>query len=92
MNDDFSGPLEPSSLTESLEMAMEVERRYSRLPCFSCASDVRGGGKGFSVDSYLAGGSLKRYVKVEISHLALGTFILKVLLGRLDFTKNFSVT
>ncbi|XP_066466217.1 protein MMS22-like [Tiliqua scincoides] len=60
MNDDFSVPSEPSSLTESLEMAMEVERQYSRLPCFSCVSDVRSGGKSFSADSYLATGSFKR--------------------------------
>ncbi|KAJ6660228.1 hypothetical protein lerEdw1_017928 [Lerista edwardsae] len=41
-------------------MAMEVERQYSRLPCFSCGSDARSGGKNFSADSYLASGSLKR--------------------------------
>lgn len=85
MNDDFGVPSEPSLLTESLEMAMEVERQYSRLPCFSCGSDARSGGKSFSADSYLATGSLKRYVKLKMPHLALGTFILKVLLGKLDF-------
>ncbi|XP_053143556.1 protein MMS22-like isoform X2 [Hemicordylus capensis] len=48
------------SLTDSLEMAMEVERQCSIPPSFSCASDTRTGGKTFSADSYLASGSLKR--------------------------------
>ncbi|XP_061479375.1 protein MMS22-like [Rhineura floridana] len=60
MDEDFSVPSAPSSLTESLEMAMEVERQCPRLLSFSCASDIRNGGKSFSADSYLASGSLKR--------------------------------
>ncbi|XP_062980932.1 protein MMS22-like [Elgaria multicarinata webbii] len=60
MDDNFRAPSVPSSLTESLEMAMEVERQCSRHLSFSCASDLRNGGKGFSADSYLASGSLKR--------------------------------
>ncbi|XP_044305201.1 protein MMS22-like [Varanus komodoensis] len=60
MDDDFSAPSVPSSLTESLEMAMEVERQCFRHLSFSCASDLRNGGKSISADSYLASGSLKR--------------------------------
>uniref|UniRef100_A0A670II59 Protein MMS22-like n=1 Tax=Podarcis muralis TaxID=64176 RepID=A0A670II59_PODMU len=60
MDEDFSAPSAPSSLTESLEMAMEVERQCARLLSFSCASDTTNGGKSFSADSYLASGSLKR--------------------------------
>uniref|UniRef100_A0A8D0HB23 Protein MMS22-like n=1 Tax=Sphenodon punctatus TaxID=8508 RepID=A0A8D0HB23_SPHPU len=48
------------SLTESLEMAMEVEKECSRPPCFSCASNSRDGGRNFSAESYLESGSLKR--------------------------------
>ncbi|KFZ69265.1 Protein MMS22-like, partial [Podiceps cristatus] len=50
----------PPFLTESLELAMEVENENSKPPCFSCAFDNQNGGKSFSVDSYLASGSLKR--------------------------------
>nr|XP_025038081.1 protein MMS22-like isoform X2 [Pelodiscus sinensis] len=60
MNDDFTISLTPPSLTDSLEMAMEVEKENSRPPCFSCALDNRDGGRHFSVESYLASGSLKR--------------------------------
>ncbi|NXR59915.1 MMS22 protein, partial [Rhadina sibilatrix] len=47
-------------LTESLELAMEVEHEISRPSCFSCAFDSQNGGRKFSADSYLASGSLKR--------------------------------
>ncbi|NXW71720.1 MMS22 protein, partial [Hirundo rustica] len=47
-------------LTESLELAMEVEDEYSRPSCFSCAFDSQNGGRRFSAESYLAHGSLKR--------------------------------
>ncbi|KAM9156265.1 protein MMS22-like isoform 2-T2 [Pangshura tecta] len=60
MDDDFSVSLTPPYLTESLEMAMEVEKENSRPPCFSCALDNRDGGRNFSVESHLASGSLKR--------------------------------
>ncbi|NXC41671.1 MMS22 protein, partial [Penelope pileata] len=50
----------PPLLTESLEMAMETESENSKPPCFSCAFDNQTGGRSFSADSYLAGGSLKR--------------------------------
>ncbi|NXX75480.1 MMS22 protein, partial [Urocolius indicus] len=50
----------PSFLTDSLEMAMEVENENSKLPCFSCAFDSQNGGRNFSAESYLASGSLKR--------------------------------
>ncbi|NWS70845.1 MMS22 protein, partial [Crotophaga sulcirostris] len=50
----------PPFLTDSLEMAMEVENENSNPPCFSCAFDNQNGGRSFSVDSYLASGSLKR--------------------------------
>lgn len=61
MDDDFTISLTPPYLTESLEMAMEVEKENSRPPCFSCALDNRDGGRNFSVESHLASGSLKRY-------------------------------
>ncbi|NWR33307.1 MMS22 protein, partial [Tachuris rubrigastra] len=48
----------PPSLTESLEMAMELEKE--KPPCFSCAFDNQNGGRSFSAESYLASGSLKR--------------------------------
>ncbi|NWS18531.1 MMS22 protein, partial [Pachyramphus minor] len=48
----------PPFLTESLEMAMEVEKE--KPPCFSCAFDNQNGGRNFSAESYLANGSLKR--------------------------------
>ncbi|KAH0622164.1 hypothetical protein JD844_024220 [Phrynosoma platyrhinos] len=60
MDDDFIASSVPSSFPESLEMAMELERQSSRLFSFSCASDLRNGGKIFSPDSYLASGSFKR--------------------------------
>ncbi|XP_042326263.1 protein MMS22-like [Sceloporus undulatus] len=60
MDDDFIASSLPSSFPESLEMAMEVEGQSSRLFRFSCASDLRNGGKSFSPDSYLASGSFKR--------------------------------
>ncbi|KFR17631.1 Protein MMS22-like, partial [Opisthocomus hoazin] len=50
----------PPFLTESLEMAMEVENENSKPPCFSCAFDNQNGGRSFSAESYLASGSLKR--------------------------------
>lgn len=71
MDEDFGAPSAPSSLTESLEMAMEVERQCARLLSFSCASDTTNGGKSFSADSYLASGSLKRYVKLKNVTLGL---------------------
>ncbi|TFK14379.1 clathrin heavy chain 1-like [Platysternon megacephalum] len=60
MDDDFTISLTPPYLTESLEMAMEVEKENSRPPCFSCALDNRDGGRNFFVESHLASGSLKR--------------------------------
>uniref|UniRef100_A0A8D0DNI8 Protein MMS22-like n=1 Tax=Salvator merianae TaxID=96440 RepID=A0A8D0DNI8_SALMN len=60
MDDDFSTPSGSSLLTESIEMAMDVERQTPRLLSFSCTSDIRNGGKSFSADSYLVSGSLKR--------------------------------
>ncbi|NXX92775.1 MMS22 protein, partial [Centropus bengalensis] len=50
----------PPFLTESLEMAMEVENGTSNPPCFSCAFDSQNGGRSFFAESYLASGSLKR--------------------------------
>ncbi|NWW91560.1 MMS22 protein, partial [Rhynochetos jubatus] len=50
----------PPFLTESLELAMEVENETSKPPCFSCAFDNLNGGRSFSAESYLARGSLKR--------------------------------
>ncbi|NXU86074.1 MMS22 protein, partial [Xiphorhynchus elegans] len=56
----FEASSTPPFLTDSLEMAMEVENGISKLPCFSCAFDNLNGGRSFSADSYLASGSLKR--------------------------------
>ncbi|NXC32813.1 MMS22 protein, partial [Campylorhamphus procurvoides] len=56
----FEASSTPPFLTESLEMAMEVENGTSQLPCFSCAFDNLNGGRSFSAESYLASGSLKR--------------------------------
>ncbi|NXY41469.1 MMS22 protein, partial [Ceuthmochares aereus] len=50
----------PPFLTDSLEMAMEVENENSNPPCFNCAFDNQNGGRSFSAESYLASGSLKR--------------------------------
>uniref|UniRef100_A0A8C6Z9F4 Protein MMS22-like n=1 Tax=Nothoprocta perdicaria TaxID=30464 RepID=A0A8C6Z9F4_NOTPE len=50
----------PPFLTESLEMAMEVEKENSKPSCFSCVFDNQNGGRSFSSESYLASGSLKR--------------------------------
>ncbi|KAJ7405206.1 Protein MMS22-like protein [Pitangus sulphuratus] len=58
MEDDFEASCTPPFLTESLEMAMEVEKE--KPPCFSCAFDNQNGGRSFSTESYLANGSLKR--------------------------------
>lgn len=58
MEDDFGAS---PFLTESLELAMEVESENSRPSCFSCAFDSQNGGRRFSSESYLASGSLKRY-------------------------------
>ncbi|XP_074846957.1 protein MMS22-like [Carettochelys insculpta] len=60
MDDEFTISITSPYVTESLEMAMEVEKENSKLPCFSCALDNRDGGRHFSVESYLASGSLKR--------------------------------
>ncbi|KAM6355241.1 protein MMS22-like [Podargus strigoides] len=60
MDDDFVASSTLPFLTESLEMAMEVENENSKPPCFSCAFDNQNGGRSFSADSYLASGSLKR--------------------------------
>lgn len=62
MDDGFMASSTPSFLTDSLEMAMEVENENSKTPCFSCAFDSQSGGRSFSAESYLASGSLKRYV------------------------------
>ncbi|KAJ7409531.1 protein MMS22-like protein [Willisornis vidua] len=60
MEDDFEASSTPPFLTESLELAMEVENEKSQPPCFSCAYDTQNGGRSFSAESYLASGSLKR--------------------------------
>ncbi|XP_069707251.1 protein MMS22-like [Phaenicophaeus curvirostris] len=60
MDDDFVTSSTPWFLTDSLEMAMEVENENSNPPCFSCAFDNQNGGRSFSADSYIASGSLKR--------------------------------
>ncbi|XP_054249015.1 protein MMS22-like [Indicator indicator] len=60
MDDDFMASSTPSFLTDSLELAMEVENKNSKPPCFSCAFDNQSGGRSFSAESYLASGSLKR--------------------------------
>uniref|UniRef100_A0A8C3LR50 Protein MMS22-like N-terminal domain-containing protein n=1 Tax=Chrysolophus pictus TaxID=9089 RepID=A0A8C3LR50_CHRPC len=54
--DSFTPPL----LSDSLQMAMEVENEKSNPPCFSCIFDNQNGGRSFSAESYLASGSLKR--------------------------------
>nr|XP_048275815.1 protein MMS22-like isoform X1 [Myodes glareolus]XP_048275817.1 protein MMS22-like isoform X1 [Myodes glareolus] len=46
-------------LTDSLELKLGTE--WCKPPCFSCAFDNREG-RGFSGESYLAGGSLKRLI------------------------------
>lgn len=61
MDDDFAASSTHPFLTESLEMAMEVENGNSKLSCFSCAFDNQNVGRSFSAESYLASGSLKRY-------------------------------
>lgn len=68
MDDDFVASSTPPFLTESLEMAMEVENENSKPPCFSCAFDNQNGGRSFSAESYLASGSLKRYGGVFLSY------------------------
>uniref|UniRef100_A0A8C4JA56 MMS22 like, DNA repair protein n=1 Tax=Dromaius novaehollandiae TaxID=8790 RepID=A0A8C4JA56_DRONO len=60
MDDDYMASFTPPFLTESLEMAMEVENENSKPSCFSCVFDNRNGGRSFSSESYLASGSLKR--------------------------------
>uniref|UniRef100_A0A8C3GSP3 Protein MMS22-like n=1 Tax=Corvus moneduloides TaxID=1196302 RepID=A0A8C3GSP3_CORMO len=60
MEDDFGASSTPPFLTDSLELAMEVENESSRPSCFSCAFDNQNGGRRFSAESYLASGSLKR--------------------------------
>uniref|UniRef100_A0A8C5UFV5 Protein MMS22-like n=1 Tax=Malurus cyaneus samueli TaxID=2593467 RepID=A0A8C5UFV5_9PASS len=61
METDFGAFSTPPFLTESLELAMEVEEmENSRPSCFSCAFDNQNGGRRFSAESYLASGSLKR--------------------------------
>uniref|UniRef100_A0A803W3S6 Protein MMS22-like n=1 Tax=Ficedula albicollis TaxID=59894 RepID=A0A803W3S6_FICAL len=60
MEDDFGAFSTSPFLTESLELAMEVENESSGLSCFSCAFDSQNGGRRFSAVSYLASGSLKR--------------------------------
>ncbi|NXK97464.1 MMS22 protein, partial [Formicarius rufipectus] len=56
----FEASSTPPFVTESLELAMEVDNENSQLPCFSCAFDNLNGGRSFSAESYLASGSLKR--------------------------------
>uniref|UniRef100_A0A8B9QBF4 Protein MMS22-like n=1 Tax=Apteryx owenii TaxID=8824 RepID=A0A8B9QBF4_APTOW len=60
MDDDYMASFTPLFLTESLEMAMEVENENSKPSCFSCVFDNQNGGRSFSSESYLASGSLKR--------------------------------
>uniref|UniRef100_A0A8C9KVZ8 Protein MMS22-like n=1 Tax=Serinus canaria TaxID=9135 RepID=A0A8C9KVZ8_SERCA len=60
MEDDFGASFTAPFLTESLELAMEVEHESSRPSFFSCAFDSQNGGRRFSAESYLASGSLKR--------------------------------
>lgn len=62
VNDDFMDSFTPPLLSDSLQMAMEVENEKSNPPCFSCIFDNQNGGRSFSAESYLASGSLKRYV------------------------------
>lgn len=61
MEDDFGASSTSPFLTESLELAMEVENESSRPSYFSCAFDSQSGGRRFSAESYLASGSFKRY-------------------------------
>lgn len=61
MEDDFGASSTSPFLTESLELAMEVENESSRPSCFSCAFGSQNGGRRFFAESYLASGSLKRY-------------------------------
>uniref|UniRef100_A0A8C3N6Y6 Protein MMS22-like n=1 Tax=Geospiza parvula TaxID=87175 RepID=A0A8C3N6Y6_GEOPR len=60
MEDDCGASSTSAFLTESLELAMEVEHENSRPSFFSCAFDSQNGGRRFSAESYLASGSLKR--------------------------------
>lgn len=62
VDDDFMDSFTPPLLSDSLQMAMEVENEKSNPPCFSCIFDNQNGGRSFSAESYLASGSLKRYV------------------------------
>lgn len=71
MDDDSSTHSVPSSFTESLEASMEIEGHYSQILSFSCVSDLKSEGKSFSPDSYLASGSLKRYVKPKMLLMGL---------------------
>lgn len=61
MEDDCGASSTSPFLTESLELAMEVEHENSRPSFFSCAFDSQSGGRRFSAESHLASGSLKRY-------------------------------
>ncbi|XP_052541260.1 protein MMS22-like [Tympanuchus pallidicinctus] len=60
VDDDFMDSFTPPLLSDSLQMAMEVENEKSNPPCFSCIFDNQNGGRSFSAESYLASGSLKR--------------------------------
>ncbi|XP_064566157.1 protein MMS22-like [Zonotrichia leucophrys gambelii] len=60
MEDDCGASSTSPFLTDSLELAMEVEHESSRPAFFSCAFDSQNGGRRFSAESYLASGSLKR--------------------------------
>ncbi|XP_072189720.1 protein MMS22-like isoform X2 [Excalfactoria chinensis] len=60
VDDDFTDSFSSPLLSDSLQMAMEVENEKSNPPCFSCIFDNQNGGRSFSAESYLASGSLKR--------------------------------
>uniref|UniRef100_A0A8C2SKJ6 MMS22 like, DNA repair protein n=1 Tax=Coturnix japonica TaxID=93934 RepID=A0A8C2SKJ6_COTJA len=60
VDDDFMDSFTPPLLSDSLQMAMEVENEKSNPPCFSCIFDNQNGGRSFSDESYLVSGSLKR--------------------------------
>uniref|UniRef100_A0A6I8NWR1 Protein MMS22-like n=1 Tax=Ornithorhynchus anatinus TaxID=9258 RepID=A0A6I8NWR1_ORNAN len=68
--DDGSGAASNSLiLTESLEL--ELETAWCSPPYFSCAQGSREGGRGWSVEAYLATGSLKRQQVKKLETLLL---------------------
>ncbi|XP_043921666.1 protein MMS22-like [Protopterus annectens] len=59
MDDDFSGSLTPP-ISPYISQPVETDIGCMRPPCFTCTTDIRDAEKPFSIDSYLASGSLKR--------------------------------